>query len=77
MIEIIAYLSSMITSLNFDRISIIKKLLIISGVVHILYFFIGPLTTYHGFGKLFVVLESTLVRVLMSIGNTFLAIYAI
>ena len=67
----------MINSLNFGRVYVIKRLLIFAGVIHIIYYFIGPLITYSGFGKVLVISANILVRVLMSVGNTFLAIYTI
>lgn len=76
-IEIIAYMVSILTSLNNHRIFFIKRLLIVAGIVHICYYFIGPLNEYHGFSKVIVMTFDIGVRVLMSVGNTFLAIYAI
>ena len=68
---------SILTSLNNHRIFFIKRLLIFAGIVHICYYFIGPLNEYHGFSKVIVMTFDIGVRVLMSVGNTFLAIYAI
>lgn len=76
-VEIIAYFLSMLTSLNLGRVFVIKRLLIIAGVIHVCYFFIGPLNSYHGFGKFIVIIFDIGVRLTVSIGNTFLAIYAI
>lgn len=76
-VEIIAYFLSILTSLNLGRVFVIKRLLIIAGVIHIFYFFIGPLNSYHGFAKLLVITLDICVRLVVSIGNTFLAIYAI
>lgn len=55
----------------------IKRLLLVAGFIHILYFFIGPLNTYHGIGKVIIMTFDIVVRLSVSIGNTFLAIYAI
>lgn len=55
----------------------IKRLLLVAGFIHILYFFIGPLNTYHGVGKVIIMTFDIVVRLSVSIGNTFLAIYAI
>ena len=76
-VEIIAYLLSILTSLNLGRVFVIKRLLIIAGVIHLVFYFIGPLNSYHGFGKLIVMTFDIGVRLTVSIGNTFLAIYAI
>ena len=65
------------TSLNLGRVFVIKRLLIIAGVIHICYYFIGPLSYYHGFGKVIVMTFDIGVRLTVSIGNTFLAIYAL
>lgn len=67
----------MLTSLNYGRVYVIKRLLIFSGCFHICYFFIGPLSDYHGFARFIVMIFDIAIRVLMSVGNTFLAIYAI
>lgn len=67
----------MLTSLNFGRIYVIKRLIIASAVVHLLFYFIDPLYVYSGFGKFVVVILNICLRLLMSAGNTFLAIYAI
>jgi hypothetical protein len=76
-IEIIAYLISMITSLNYGRVFIIKRLLIASAIVHLSYYFIQPHDAYSGFSKAIVMMLDIVVRMLMSFGNTFLAIYSI
>ena len=76
-VEIIAYFMSMLTSLNLGRVFVIKRLLIIAGIIHLCYFFIGPLNSYHGLSKVLVMTFDIGVRLTVSIGNTFLAIYAI
>ena len=76
-VEIIAYFLSILTSLNLGRVYVIKRLLLIAGVIHIFYFFIGPLNMYHGFSKVIVMTFDIGVRLTVSVGNTFLAIYAI
>ena len=76
-IEIFAYFISILTSLNLGRVYFIKKLLLISGVIHCCYFFIGPLSTYHGFERVIVMTFDIGIRVTVSVGNTFLAIYAL
>ncbi len=67
----------MLTSLNFGRIFVIKRLLIFSAICHVLYYFVIPGYDYHGFGKFLQITLNIVIRVLMSIGNTFLAIYTI
>ena len=76
-IEILAYFLSILTSLNLGRVYFIRKLLIISGIIHCCYFFIGPLSTYHGFGRFMVMTFDIGIRVTVSVGNTFLAIYVL
>lgn len=76
-VEIIAYFLSILTSLNLARVFVIKRLLMIAGVIHLCYFFIGPLNSYHGFSKVIVMTFDIGVRLTVSIGNTFLAIYAL
>lgn len=48
-----------------------------AAVVHMLFYFLDPNYGYVGFGKFIVVALNISVRVLMAVGNTFLAIYAI
>ena len=72
-----AYFGAMLTSLNFGRVYVIKRLIIASAIVHLLFFFIDPVYVYSGFGKFVVLILNISLRVLMSAGNTFLAIYAI
>jgi len=72
-----AYFGSMVTSLNFGRVFVIKRLIIGASIAHILFFFIDPAFSYSGFGKIIIVVLSIVIRILMSAGNTFLAIYAI
>lgn len=67
----------MVTSLNFGRIFVIKRLIVMAAVVHMLFYFLDPNYGYVGFGKFIVVALNISVRVLMAVGNTFLAIYAI
>lgn len=76
-IEILAYFGSMVTSLNFGRIFVIKRLIILSAIIHIMFYFLDPNYSYTGLGKFVVVTLNISVRVLMAVGNTFLAIYAI
>jgi OCT family organic cation transporter-like MFS transporter 4/5 len=76
-IEILAYFGSMVTSLNFGRIFVIKRLIILSAIIHVLFYFFDPNYAYAGFGKLVVVTLNISVRILMAVGNTFLAIYVI
>ena len=68
---------SIVTSLNLGRVYFIKRLLLVSGAIHMCYFFIGPLSTYHGFGRFMVMTFDIGIRVTVSVGNTFLAIYAL
>lgn len=67
----------MVTSLNWGRVFVIKRLIILSGIVHACYYFIQPHDNYTGFSKAVIILLDIFVRVLMSFGNTFLAIYSI
>jgi OCT family organic cation transporter-like MFS transporter 4/5 len=76
-VEIIAYLISILTSLNLSRVFVIKRLLMIAGGIHICYYFIGPLSSYHSFSKVLVMTFDIGVRLTISIGNTFLAIYVL
>jgi OCT family organic cation transporter-like MFS transporter 4/5 len=76
-VEIIAYLISILTSLNLGRVYVIKRLLVAAGAIHICYYFIGPLNSYHGFSKVLVMAFDISVRITVSIGNTFLAIYVL
>lgn len=76
-IEIIAYMFSMVTSLNYGRVYFIKRLLMAAALVHLLYYFVQPHVNYMGFAKGCVMGLDIAVRILMSIGNTFLVIYAI
>ncbi len=72
-----AYFGSMVTSLNFGRIFVIKRLIVLSTIIHILFYFIDPNYSYVGFGKFIVMLLNIAVRILMAVGNTFIAIYVI
>jgi OCT family organic cation transporter-like MFS transporter 4/5 len=76
-VEIFAYLISIMTSLNLGRVFVIKRLLMIAGGIHICYYFIGPLSSYHSFSKVVVMTFDIAVRLTISIGNTFIAIYAL
>lgn len=67
----------MITSLNYARVYFIRRLLVTAAVVHLIYYLVQPKDSYEGFLKVFVMILDILVRVLMSVGNTFLAIYTI
>lgn len=76
-IEIIAYIFSLVNSLNSGRVHFIKRLIIAASIVHLLYFFVQPHDSYTGVAKGLVMGLDISVRILMSIGNTFLAIYTI
>ena len=76
-IEILAYFGSMLTSLNFGRVFVIKRLLIMSAIVHLIFYFVIPEYAYAGISKFMVVTLNIFVRLLMAVGNTFLAIYVI
>jgi hypothetical protein len=67
----------MVTSLNFGRIFVIKRLIVLAAIGHILFYFIDPNYHYSGFAKFLVVTLNIFIRILMAVGNTFLAIYAI
>jgi hypothetical protein len=45
-IEIIAYLSSVATNINLERLFVIKRLLVVSAIVHLCFYFITPLEHY-------------------------------
>lgn len=76
-IEIIAYLAAILTSVNFGRLLVIRRLLLLAAVAHLTFYFVQPHQGYTGFGKAAVFLLEIGVRVLMAFGNTFLAIYSI
>jgi len=76
-IEIIAYLVSMLTSLNVSRILVIKRMLMAAAFFHLLYYFVIPHNKYTGFPKAVVIVLDICIRMVMSFGNTFLAIYSI
>lgn len=76
-IEIIAYLSSVATNINLGRLFVIKRLLVVSAVVHLCFYFIQPRDDYTGFSKVIILILGILIRLLMSYGNTFLVIYSI
>lgn len=76
-IEVIAYLAAMSMSLNAQRVVFIKNLLIYSGVVHVLFYFIRPIHEYGTFGRLIIMSADILIRVSMSMGNVFMLIYSI
>lgn len=76
-IEIIAYMASILTSVNFGRVTVIKKLIIVAGITHILFYFVPPHDKHLGLSKTIILLLDIFVRIIMSFGNTFLAIYSI
>lgn len=76
-IEILAYLISILTSLNFNRVFFIRRLLLLSGALHLCFYFVFPGQDYQGVGLFLVMMLDIGVRVLVSVGNTFLAIYAL
>lgn len=76
-VEIAAYMVSILTSLNYHRLFFIKRLVIVAGIIHLCYYFVYPLHEYHGFPKVLVMTLNISVRVIVSIGNPFLAIYAL
>lgn len=76
-IEIFAYLSSVVTNINLKRLFVMKRLLVFSAVVHLCYYFVVPNFAYIGVAKALILMLGILVRVLMSYGNTFMAIYSI
>jgi len=67
----------MVTSLNFGRVFVIKRLIVVAAIVHGLFYFVEANYVYAGLGKLLVVTLNIGVRILMAVGNTFLAIYVI
>lgn len=76
-IEIIAYLTAILTSLNFGRIFVIKRLVLFSVAAHLCFYFVQPHDHHKGFSKAVILLLEILIRILMAFGNTFLAIYSI
>lgn len=76
-IEVIAYLAAMSMSLNAQRLVFIKNLLIYSGIVHVLFYFVRPIHEYGGFGRLVIMSADILIRISMSMGNVFMLIFAI
>jgi hypothetical protein len=76
-IEIIAYLAAMSMSLNMQRLVFIKNLLIYSGIVHVLFYFVRPIYDYNTFGRLIIMSADILIRVSMSMGNVFMLVYTI
>jgi len=76
-IEVVAYLTAISMSLNAQRLVFIKNLLIYSGVVHVLFYFVRPIYEYGSFGRLVIMSAEILIRVSMSMGNVFMLIYSI
>ena len=76
-IEIVAYLSSVATNINLGRLFVLRRLLVVSAVVHLCFYFIQPRDNYTGLPKAIILILWILIRLLMSYGNTFLAIYSI
>ena len=76
-VEIVAYMVSILTSLNYHRLFFIKRLVVVAGVIHLCYYFVDPSVEYHGLSKVIVMTLNISVRVIVSVGNPFLAIYAL
>lgn len=76
-IEIIAYLSAILTSINFGRVLVIKRLLVFAAAAHLCFYLVPPHDQHQGVGKAVILLLEILIRILMAFGNTFLAIYSI
>jgi OCT family organic cation transporter-like MFS transporter 4/5 len=76
-IEIIAYLSSVVININYQRLFVITRLIILSAAVHLCFYFVQPRDDYSGFPKAVILILDILIRILMSYGNTFLAIYSV
>lgn len=76
-IEIVAYLTSVATNINLERLYVIKRLLAVSAFIHICFFFVSPQYHYTGLAQAVILILGILIRLLMSFGNTFLAIYSI
>lgn len=76
-IEIIAYLAAISMSLNAQRLVFIKNLLIYSGLIHLMFYFVRPIHEYGGFGRLVIMSADILIRVSMSMGNVFMLIYSL
>jgi OCT family organic cation transporter-like MFS transporter 4/5 len=77
LIEIIAYMSAIVTSINFGRVYVIKRLIIVSAAAHLCYYFVQPHDHHKGYAKAAILLLDIFIRIIMSFGNTFLAIYSI
>ena len=67
----------MATNINLGRIFVIRRLMIISAIVHLCFYFIVPLEKHEGFESVAVLLLGIIIRILMAYGNTFIAIYSI
>lgn len=76
-IEILAYLAAILTSVNFGRVLVIRRLLLFAALAHLCFYFVQPHQGHTGISKVAILLLEILVRVLMAFGNTFLAIYTI
>jgi hypothetical protein len=74
---VIAYLAAVHMSLNVQRITFIKNLLIYSGILHLLFYFVRPIHTYGSFGHFIIMSGDILIRVSMSMGNVFMMIVTI
>jgi len=68
---------SILTSINLGRVFVIKRLVGLSVIIHLSYYFVQPHDYHTGFSVVLIFLLDIAVRILMSIGNTFLAIYSI
>lgn len=64
-------------SLNMQRLAFIKNLLIYSGAIHVLFYFVRPIHEYQTFGRLIIMSADILIRVSMSMGNVFMLIYTV
>ena len=72
-----AYLSSVATNINLGRIFVIRRLLVLSAVVHLCFYLVQPGVNYTGLSQVVILTLEIIIRVLMSYGNTFIAIYSI
>jgi OCT family organic cation transporter-like MFS transporter 4/5 len=70
-------MTAIVTSINFGRVYVIRRLIIVAIIAHLCFYFIQPHDKYQGLAKAAVLLLEILIRLLMSFGNTFLAIYSI
>jgi hypothetical protein len=55
-IEIIAYLTAILTSINFGRVLVIKRLLLFAAIAHLCFYFVPPHDHHTGLSKVVILL---------------------